>query len=49
MNVDHWAAQSLMRLKENALGWGPVAEPAIVVDHLVKCFGDVEAVKGVSF
>ena len=38
-----------MRLKENALGWGSVAEPAIVVDHLVKCFGDVEAVKGVSF
>jgi ABC-2 type transport system ATP-binding protein len=26
-----------------------VAEPAIVVDHLVKCFGEVEAVKGVSF
>jgi oleandomycin transport system ATP-binding protein len=26
-----------------------VAEPAIVVDGLVKCFGDVEAVKGVSF
>jgi ABC-2 type transport system ATP-binding protein len=26
-----------------------VAEPAIVADGLVKCFGDVEAVKGVSF
>ena len=26
-----------------------MAEPAIVVDGLVKCFGDVEAVKGVSF
>jgi ABC-2 type transport system ATP-binding protein len=39
----------LIGLKENALGWEPVAEPAIVVDHLVKCFGDVEAVKGVSF
>jgi len=39
----------LISLKESALGWEPVAEPAIVVDHLVKCFGDVEAVKGVSF
>src|SRR5215208_2467686 len=27
----------------------PVAAPAIVADELVKCFGDVEAVKGVSF
>ena len=26
-----------------------VAAPAIVADELVKCFGDVEAVKGVSF
>ncbi len=26
-----------------------VAAPAIVADGLVKCFGDVEAVKGVSF
>ena len=26
-----------------------MAEPAIVADGLVKCFGDVEAVKGVSF
>jgi ABC-2 type transport system ATP-binding protein len=27
----------------------PVTAPAIVADGLVKCFGDVEAVKGVSF
>ena len=26
-----------------------MAAPAIVADELVKCFGDVEAVKGVSF
>ena len=39
----------MIRLKENALGWEPVAEPAILVDQLVKRFGDVEAVKGVSF
>ena len=29
--------------------WSSVAEPAIVADGLVKCFGEVEAVKGVSF
>ena len=28
---------------------GSVLEPAIVADELVKCFGNVEAVKGVSF
>jgi ABC-2 type transport system ATP-binding protein len=39
----------LTALKEKALGWHPVAEPAIVVDHLAKRFGEVEAVKGVSF
>jgi ABC-2 type transport system ATP-binding protein len=38
-----------MILKEKPLGWDPVAEPAIVVDQLVKRFGDLEAVKGVSF
>jgi len=38
-----------MNLKEKPLGWDPVAEPAIVVDQLVKRFGDLEAVKGVSF
>jgi ABC-2 type transport system ATP-binding protein len=39
----------LTALKEKPLGWDPVAEPAIVVDHLAKRFGELEAVKGVSF
>jgi ABC-2 type transport system ATP-binding protein len=39
----------LTTVKEMGLWWFPVAEPAIVADGLVKRFGDVEAVKGVSF
>ena len=40
---------SVTTAADGSVGWDAVTEPAIVADGLVKRFGDVEAVKGVSF